>query len=515
MNLLTDPVLTFSPNERTSLPGLFAAMARGEVQGFPRLRPHQRPAWHMFLVQLGALACWRTRLTELPTDADGWRQALRALTPEHPDDAPWCLVVSALDRPAFMQPPAPSSLKWSPVATPDAADMLITSRNHDLKRAVARKSSLEDWVFALISLQTTEGYGGAGNHGIARMNGGSSSRPMLGLAPAADKSVAINPSAWWARDVRLLLQSRIAEEDCPIGTVGGPALLWCYDWPDSKQQLDLLKLDPWFIEVCRRIRLREEGGGIVAHRSTSKAGRIDAKVFKGSVGDPWAPVHKQENKGFTLGDGGEFGYRRIRDLLYSGEWSRPLLAMPGTEDSDDLLLVAEAFARGNSKTEGFKSRLVLVPKRIKDLFPSEPAAVLSKAQIEEIKGVEDALRKALALMAAGGNREAVKREHYAHSQPSCQRFDRSVDQVFFASLWRRLEASTQNEDAEFEAKVAFLQTLRDAAVTELQRALHTIPCASIHRPRAASRAKRAFWGSLRKNEACRDLFNSEASDGAA
>ena len=46
--------------------------------------------------------------------------------------------------------------------------MLITSRNHDLKQEWwPRGASGEDWIFALVSLQTAEGYGGAGNQGIS------------------------------------------------------------------------------------------------------------------------------------------------------------------------------------------------------------------------------------------------------------------------------------------------------------------------------------------------------------
>ena len=38
--------------------------------------------------------------------------------------------------------------------------MLVTSKNHDLKSAVAIQASLDDWIFALITLQTMEGWGG-------------------------------------------------------------------------------------------------------------------------------------------------------------------------------------------------------------------------------------------------------------------------------------------------------------------------------------------------------------------
>jgi len=45
--------------QRSSLPDLFAAMARDEVRDFPALRPHQRHPWHAFLAQLAAIALHR------------------------------------------------------------------------------------------------------------------------------------------------------------------------------------------------------------------------------------------------------------------------------------------------------------------------------------------------------------------------------------------------------------------------------------------------------------------------
>ena len=104
-----------------------------------------------------------------------------------PDDEPWRLVVDDRSKPAFLQPPVPKDVTLNKdVATPDALDLLITARNHDLKQAIARRADPEDWIFALVSLQTGEGYGGGsgGYQGIARMNGGWSSRPMMALAPA-------------------------------------------------------------------------------------------------------------------------------------------------------------------------------------------------------------------------------------------------------------------------------------------------------------------------------------------
>ena len=68
MNLLTDPILTLSSGDKVSLPALFAEMARGQARGFPALRPHQRPAWHMFLVQLAVLSLHAANRDDLPAD---------------------------------------------------------------------------------------------------------------------------------------------------------------------------------------------------------------------------------------------------------------------------------------------------------------------------------------------------------------------------------------------------------------------------------------------------------------
>lgn len=514
MNLLTDSMLTLAGGQRVSVAGLLAGLAAGGVQGFPALRPHQRPAWHMFLVQLGALALWRHRSKawspdDLPTDPAFWIAALRSLTADYPDDAPWRLVVDDDSEPAFLQPPAPPGLKWSPVETADALDMLITARNHDLKQTVARRATAEDWVFALVSLQTMEGFGGQRNYGIARMNGGSASRPLLGLAPVK-QGTALDPAAWWARDVTRLLSLRAARKKSALGTAGGPALLWCHAWPEG-EQLDLHALDPWFIEVCRRVRL-SGGAAITGRRSTSKAARIDAKQFNGSVGDPWSPVHKTEGKSFTL-SGGDFDYRRLCSLLFSGEWVKPPLACPDTSDPDTMLLVAEAFSRGNAKTEGFKSRVLPIPKRVaRRMFSAPGAAALSRlslAQMKEITQFDKAIRTALALVAARGDRELLHKEHYAFARPAQTCFNREVDRLFFPSLWRRVDAAT--DEASDVAKKEFLAELYQAARTEFYAALPTIPCTTIHRPRAEARALRWFRNSLWREYP--ELFESEENRG--
>ncbi len=466
----------------------------------------------MFLVQLATLALWTAGRDEPPEDDATWASTLRELTPDHADDAPWQLAVADKSKSAFLQAPTPEGLEWSEVTTPDALDMLITARNHDLKQAVARQASMEDWVYALVSLQTCEGYGGKGNYGIARMNGGWSSRSLLGFTPARSLDVSINPSVWWARDVKQLLTVRKKGGSGDVGMPGGPALLWLLDWPEGRQ-LDLRRLDPWFIEICRRVRLVEVDGRLTAHRATSSAPRIDAKAFKGLTGDPWTPIHNADGKSLTLGETGEFNYRRLCELLFSGNWTMPLLAHPGDGETGDMLLVAEAFARGNSKTGGFKSRVVPVPGKVASLLATEDVGKLAEAQMKEIKIFDAVLRYALALIAAGGSRENVDRKHTGYASSARKRFDRTVDRLFFSSLWRRAGVATGSGDQVRQAKLTFLHDLMHAARTEFEMALPAIPCPAVLRPRAAARARRAFQNKIWRSFP--ELFEQEQNDEAA
>ena len=131
-DLLTEPFLGTNAGGIT-LPELLAALSNNEQLEFTALQPHQQHAWFAFLVQLGALARWRTPDTMLD-DAKHWTTALRLLTDNR--EEPWCLVVPDLSVPAFMQPPVPedSLEKWkNSTAAPDQIDVLATAKNHDVK----------------------------------------------------------------------------------------------------------------------------------------------------------------------------------------------------------------------------------------------------------------------------------------------------------------------------------------------------------------------------------------------
>ena len=206
-NALTDPFIrtraSSGSTDHLTLPGICAAFAADSVASFPALRPHQEPAWHAFLVQIAAMALMRAGATTCPIDSAAWTRLLRGLTPDWEHDEPWCLV-TPVDRPALLQPPIPDADPASPEGAlakretnPDGLDMLPLSKHHELKAARMHRGQPDDWLFALLSLQTQEGVMGAagGNYGIARMNKGYGSRAYVGLRrPDASAGVGL-PSA--------------------------------------------------------------------------------------------------------------------------------------------------------------------------------------------------------------------------------------------------------------------------------------------------------------------------------
>jgi CRISPR system Cascade subunit CasA len=165
MNLLNEPLLPIVTQQaeprRVDLPTLLASYVNGDVLDLPFLRPHQRAPWHSFCVQLAALALHRAARDALVSDAAIWRELLRRLTADWPDDEPWRLIVEDVTKPAFMQPPVPTGCAdphRTPIRTADDLDVLVTAKNHGVKQGIGADAPPVAWVAALVLLQTTGGF---------------------------------------------------------------------------------------------------------------------------------------------------------------------------------------------------------------------------------------------------------------------------------------------------------------------------------------------------------------------
>lgn len=467
-----------------------AALARGEVASFPALRPHQREPWHMFCVQVAAMALIRAGQTKMPTDATAWRELLIALTPEWPGGEAWELVTDDWSRPALLQPPVVAATDRADyrtrVATPDALDMLVTSRNHDLKVARMVDAADEDWLFALVTLQTTEGFFGAGNYGISRMNGGFASRLSLGVRPAGGVSAA------FGRDVRRLVAT--ADRDKRRGI----PLLWTVPW-DGTRQLVFDDLDPLYVDICRRVRLvRRADGMITAPTAGSKVARVAAADKLGNTGDPWAPIRRKDSASVTASPA-TFGYRKFVELLDARQVARPVLSLPVDDDGDALVLVAAALVRGQGKTEGLHRRQV--PLSRTHHHPLSGTAYLDR--LGEVAGrraieageVRLRLRRALLALVQGGP-DKVRLDDDAGAKKGeawLRGYDLAVDRMFFdPTFWRDFDAEGTAH------RLPWRTTLRAIAADVFDAAAEAAPRTETRRIRARAVARNMLDAALGK-----------------
>ncbi len=523
-NILTEPLIRVNTSDgsrvKASLPEVYAALMADEVEAFPALRPHQRHAWHAFLVQLGAMAMHKAGESNPPLNPVTWTDLIRGLTPDFPDDEPWHLVVDDITVPAFMQPPASSECKAaeykSIVETPDELDLLVTSKNHDVKSSVAVASEYDDVILALISLQTSEGFSGAGNYGISRMNGGLGSRPAFSVTPSTRFGAHVH------RDIMVLLERYEDLLDNFPMRDGGGALLWTTPWDGTKVEALLLnQLAALYIEVCRRIRLGVgDDGRLRAVRATTKASRIEAKAFNGVTGDPWTPVDRGNGKSLTLAAGG-FTYKRTVDYLI--KWEPPILCKPTNTErrsSDTMQLVARAMVRGQGKTEGYYERTIPIRKKLGSAMmrrgsETDDLGRIANERIDDIGKIQRILSHAIQVFLARGETDKVSPEHRNLARPWLNRLDDIVDARFFEDLQTEFEVDDRDERRLIHNNWLMNDNKNgvvDRARETLADAMDSLPCPEIERYKARVAAEGLFEGRIRGSKGLPALFTEKGND---
>lgn len=511
-NLIEEPIIRVErasgARETLTLPQVYGALIADQIAYYPALRPHQVFAWHAFLVQMAAMGLEALEWNDPPGDDESaWTEILRALTPDWPNDEPW-LLVAPPDLPALLQAPVPESdLREykkefkNEISAPDGLDMLVTAKNHDLKGSRMVHSHPDDWLFALVSLQTQEGVMGSGKYGIARMNGGYGSRSYLALRPT-EASVG---EVFW-RDLTVVVENRDvlwnAAQTHGLATEQAIPLLWTELWSGGDQPLPLSRLHPLFVEVCRRVRLEARDGHLCARTAGSKRARVAASHLNGDLGDPWTPVELSEPPKSLSITGEGFSYRRLNELIFGSDkrsYRLPLLAEPRERERiSSAQLVATSIARGQGKTEGFHSRVVDIPPKAVPLLADDRQGVARRAQ-ERVRRAGDAqgkcLRSALIVLLQKGptDPEWNKPSNASLTEPWLVRFDRRVDQCFFPELWNSLDMDEE------EASHAWDKTLADIARETLDAASEAAPHLDERRIMAQARARNMLEGALYKH----------------
>ncbi len=514
-DLLTDSLIgvrTLQGERRLNLPALLAALSAEEVDGYTGLRAHQADPWHVFLVQLAASIQARHPTDPLPTDAAYWRDGLLELA--NGKTSAWELVVEDVTQPAFLQHPWRS---WDADAedygvkqvrgrrefdakatSPDELDVLVTAKNHDVKMARVQASEPESWLYALLLLQTTSGFLGAGNYGILRMNGGFASRPIVSWSPTR------HPSGRFRHEVSLLHNLR-SEVIRSFGHVDqGVALSWLTLWDRKDHQWMLNDLEPWFIEAARPVRLLQAtDGAIFALGATSKARQIGPKTLEsGDVGDPWIPINIQDKKkgrsAMTLSADG-FTSQRLTDLLFEQGYELTPLQRPQPGEGDGWFL-ASCLVRGQGTTEGFhrvelpvphKARMALLSKASRDSLGHLAHQMLGAA-----KEVQKALNTALTVLTLSKDKPEKADFDRVEAWLKAQRtvLAQRWENLFFPTLWRGADEAHDTVLADWK------QRLVDLGQDMLDEAAQRLPLPTNRAWRAITQAERAWRGMLHTSD---------------
>ena len=329
------------------------------------------------------------------------------------------------------------------------------------------------------------------------MNGGFANRPGFSIAPPGGVGAHV------MRDLRRLIAIRddvlnrldLFDED-------GLALVWLRPW-DGTNSLSPKELNPYYVEICRRVRLIERDGGMSALAAGSKVARISfGKDANGLTGDPWTPIEAKdgEAKALTV-DARGFSYKRLSDILFENGFQHAPLQLIGPGDRQDCAYVA--LARGQGKTEGLHERRIVVPPKAAGYWRSgelEPLAWLSRDRIEQAGKLRSALRYALMVLFQNGPDRADFKPRDPSSDkragPFLAAFEAEVDRDFFERLFGEFEAD--GDAAQHDVRKRWLLYLRERGGRILKTAETGSPASTVRRHRAWVRAEQALNDSFFK-----------------
>lgn len=499
-NLLDEKLISVSlsdgsPADLSLTEILLSLSTTDDIVSFSALQPHQQQSWYCFLVQLAAMAAARENGNKLPDTLPRWKEVLLKLSDG--SEAAWCLVVPDLTQPAFMQTPVvEGSLEDAKykddVITPQDLDIIITSRNHDVKAVRMRSPKIQHWIYSLINLQTMEGIMGKGNYGIIRMNGGYGSRPLVGYTKKTSFA------ARYKRDVETLLLNK--DTAAEIYDRKGHSLLWLIPWDGGKNSgVPIQSCDPWFIEICRRIRFVGKENNLICFKTNSEAKRIYTAVeLNGLTSDPWTPEDREKLKSLSVSDSG-FSYDLLDKILFTTKMKKPISMIFQKDDKGGTNLICQGMARQEGKTAGLHKRIIPVPGKIANaLFGDNPLQYkIARESAIRItmtnKTASTILRPSIAAFHLNGKDGSKAELNRLKDKIKVwlTLFNTTIDQRFFDSLWDSVSLDPD------EARQQWAEILFTEAEKIYLEAERSVPMAQLRRYRTISAARALFYSRSR------------------
>lgn len=282
--------------------------------------------------------------------------------------------------------------------------------------------------------------------------------------------------------------------------------MWLVPWNGSEaSSLPFPSLDPFFIEICRRIRLAIHSQRIHARRTSSnmRVVKAHADALKGQTGDLWTPIDVRDvkkTKAFGMSEIG-FGYQKMAQLAFGSEYKRPPAQRLHADDpAAGLTLLARAIAGGQSETSGYYERRIPIPPKMRLLMKGNigQLAKLSSKRFVAIAGASKCLKLALIILFDGGQ---LREKHWKAPkgvEEKGKRFTKPFEQTEDARFFDDLNIEIESEDSE-DVFSHWLLSMTKRGEMVLQAAFDAGPQSGEQRYRARSAALDKYRA-LVKNE---------------
>ena len=308
------------------------------------------------------------------------------------------------------------------------------------------------------------------------MDGGWGRRPGVGIVPPGGYGCR------WLRDLKILLAVRDSIADKYGLNRDGIALAWLLPWDGAATSaISVSQLDPFYIEVSRRVRLSRDVGSYTAKTATTPNARIQS-IAGGLTGDIWSPIDQDKDgrKVFTARPYG-FGYRTAVNLLVPTKIElSPAMKPQRFDPVVGLRLNMESIAWGPKNTNaGYHKREIHIGKKLAVMLASankaeiDEVAAISKSRVEQLGEITWMLTQALMVLFTSDTLsesqkkdEVLKERAKRFSLP----FETKCDAEFFPKLFEEIEAT--DRDA---TRNQWLLILADCAESVLKSAFTAGP----------------------------------------
>jgi len=270
-------------------------------------------------------------------------------------------------------------------------------------------------------------------------------------------------------------------------------------------------LAPFFIEICRSVRLVTGASGLVAYGAATAGPRVAAKELRGVLGDPWIPVRLDGKSGqmaLTVGPAG-LSAQLLRDLIFEDGFRAPaMMRTQGLDEEGPVDFTISVLVRGRGTTEGFRTARVRIPARLRSHLFAHGAlrdvlAELSRKALEHSSTMERRVLKAavLSLLESGapsGEIDWDRDQVLRWWQGARQAFTSAWSAEFFSWLWRAADSADALESEEGSLFV-WCRLLRSLAHRALDDAVSALPHSQARSYRTRAVAEQVFWRALIKN----------------